>query len=66
MHGKFNYESKNCLQRCIIVLPGVLVFALPLTLHFIDLKYSAPVVCTVAIFAAIQEGHYIRTGKEDI
>ena len=41
---------------------GILLFILPLTLSVIDLKYSAVVVCSVATFAAIQEGHYIRTG----
>jgi CDP-diacylglycerol--glycerol-3-phosphate 3-phosphatidyltransferase len=40
---------------------GVLLFVLPLTLSFIDLKYSATVVCIFATFAAIQEGHFIRT-----
>ena len=42
---------------------GLLLFALPLTLSFVDLKYSATVVCAVATFAAIQEGHFIRTKK---
>ena len=40
---------------------GLLLFVLPLTLPFIDLKYSAAVVCIFASFAAIQEGHFIRT-----
>jgi len=40
---------------------GVLLFILPLTLSFIDLKYSATVVCIIATFAAVQEGHFIRT-----
>jgi hypothetical protein len=42
-----------------------LLFALPLTLNFIELRYSAVVVCVIATFAAIQEGHFIRTGKEE-
>ena len=42
---------------------GVLLFVLPLTLPVIELKYSAPFVCAAAAFAAIQEGHLIRTGK---
>lgn len=42
---------------------GVLLFILPLTLSFIDLKYSGAFVSTVATFAAIQEGHIIRTGR---
>ena len=40
---------------------GVLLFVLPLTLSFIDLNYSATVVCIIATFAAVQEGHFIRT-----
>ena len=40
---------------------GILLFVLPLTLTFIDLKYSGAVVSTLATFAAIQEGHIIRT-----
>lgn len=40
---------------------GALLFAIPLTLSFIDIKYSATAVCIVATFAAIQEGHFIRT-----
>lgn len=42
---------------------GVLLFILPLTLSFMDLKYSGAFVSTVATFAAIQEGHIIRTGR---
>lgn len=40
---------------------GVLLFVLPLTLSFVNLKYSATVVCIIATFAAVQEGHFIRT-----
>ena len=42
---------------------GVLLFLLPLTLSFVDLKYSATAVCIVTTFAAVQEGHFIRTKK---
>ena len=42
---------------------GLLLFVLPLTFSFIDLKHSATVVCIFATFAAIQEGHFIRTAK---
>lgn len=43
---------------------GALCFLMPFTLSFIDLQYSAIVVCAIATFAAIQEGHFIRTGRE--
>ena len=36
---------------------GGLLFVFPLTLAFIDLRYSAAVVCMAATAAAIQEGH---------
>ena len=43
---------------------GILLFVLPLTLPIAELKYSAPLVCAAATYAAVQEGHFIRTGKE--
>ena len=43
---------------------GFLLFLLPLTIPILPLKYSAIVVCAIATFAAIQEGHFIRTGRE--
>ena len=43
---------------------GLLLFLLPLTLSFMELKYSSLVVCLVATFAAIQEGVYIVRGCE--
>ena len=42
---------------------GGLLFILPLTLSIVPLKYSAVPVCAVATFAAVQEGHFIRTGR---
>ena len=39
---------------------GILLFVLPLTLPVVELKSSAPLICMVATFAAIQEGHFIR------
>ena len=43
---------------------GALLFLLPLTIPAVPLKTSAIVVCAAATFAAIQEGHFIRTGRE--
>lgn len=42
-------------------ITGTLLFLFPLTLSFINIKYSATVVCIIATFATIQEGHFIRT-----
>nr|MBQ6242358.1 CDP-alcohol phosphatidyltransferase family protein [Lachnospiraceae bacterium] len=64
-----NLISGYVMLRKMIVLhtvmnkvTGVLLFVLPLTLTVIDLKYSGAVVSAAATFAAIQEGHLIRTG----
>ena len=45
---------------------GLCLFLLPLTMSFVDLRYTAPVVCVIATIAAIQEGYYIATGHHMI
>lgn len=42
-------------------ITGLMLFVLPFSVSVIDIKYSAIAVCLLATFAAIQEGHYIRT-----
>ena len=42
-------------------LTGALLFAIPLTLPLIELQYSATFACLLATFAALEEGHIIRT-----
>jgi len=37
---------------------------LPLTISFIELKYTAIVVCSIASFSALQEGFYVIADKE--
>ncbi len=56
VHNKFVAE-----HTIMNKVTGLLLFILPLTLTIIDLKYTAIVVCLFATFAAIQEGHLIRT-----
>ena len=41
---------------------GLCLFLLPLTMSFVALRYTAPVVCVLATIAAIQEWYYIVTG----
>ena len=43
---------------------GAMLFLLPMTLPFAELKYSAAAVCCAATFAAVQEGYLIRAGRE--
>ena len=45
---------------------GLCLFLLPLTMSFVDLRYTAPVVCVIATIAAIQEGYYIATGHHKV
>ena len=45
-------------------LTGALLFLLPLSLGFLNISYTAVPRCALASFAAIQEGHFIRTGRE--
>ena len=66
-----NLVSGYVMRKEILVLhtaankaTGLLLFVLPLTLTFIDLKYSGAAVSALATFAAIQEGHMIRTGAK--
>ena len=46
-------------------ITGLLLFLLPLTMFFIELKYSSIVVCSLATFAAIQEGFCITKNCKD-
>lgn len=45
-------------------ITGALLFILTFTVTIIELNYTAVAVCSIATFSAIQEGHYIRAGKE--
>ena len=40
-------------------ITGIALFLLPLTLPFVDIKYTAVSLCMLATFAAVQEGHFI-------
>ena len=67
-----NLVSGYVVQKRLVALhtamnkaAGALLFLLPLTMPFVPLAFTAPIVCAVATFAAVQEGHFIRTGRED-
>ncbi|MBQ3266011.1 MAG: CDP-alcohol phosphatidyltransferase family protein [Ruminococcus sp.] len=61
--GAIMFKRMIALHTVMNKITGALCFLLPFTLSFINLKYGAIVVCTAATFAAIQEGHYIRTRR---
>ena len=63
----WGYVSKKqfiSLHTIMNKVTGLSLFLLPLTLSFVEVKYSSIVVCSIATFAAIQEGVYIVTGCE--
>ena len=66
-----NIVSGYVVQKQFVVIhsvmnkvTGVLLFLLPLTFSFIDLRYITAVVCFIATIAAIQEGYFIRTKRQ--
>lgn len=61
----FIYKKRLVFEHTVMnKITGLLLFLLPLTLSIIELKYSANVLCIIAAFSAIQESHYIKTGKK--
>ena len=63
----WGYVSKKqfiSLHTIMNKVTGLSLFLLPLTLSFVEVKYSSIVVCSIATFAAIQEGVYIATNCE--
>jgi len=60
----WGYVSKKkfiSLHTIMNKLTGLLLFLLPLTISFVELKYTAIVVFSVATFSAIQESVYVIT-----
>ena len=52
------------LHTAMNKVAGLLLFLLPLTISFLELKYTAIVVCIIATLSAIQETVYVIMGKE--
>ena len=64
----FGYVSKKqfiSLHTVMNKITGLVLFLLPLTMSFIDVKYSFIAVSSIATFAAIQEGVYIATNRKN-
>ncbi len=59
------YKEFAAVHTVMNKVTVILLFILPLTLTIIELKYSGAFVSAAATFAAIQEGHFIRTGRFD-
>jgi CDP-diacylglycerol--glycerol-3-phosphate 3-phosphatidyltransferase len=64
----WGYISKKqfiSLHTVMNKVTGLLLFILPLTLSFVEVKYGLIIVCFIATFAAIQEGIYITINCEN-
>ena len=61
--GYIRQKAFAAVHSMINKVTGCLLFLFPLTLTFIDLRYSAVFVCFIATAAAIYEGYLIRAGK---
>lgn len=58
-------QKKFVVEHTILnKITGAVLFLFPITLTLVKLEYSVVVACTIATSAAIQEGHFIRSGKE--
>ena len=63
----WGYVSKKqfiSMHTIMNKLTGLLLFLLPLTMSFMELKCTAIVVCSIATFSAIQEGFYVIMDSE--
>ena len=58
--GYIRQKEFTAVHSVMNKVTGGMLFVFPLTLTFIDLRYSAAVVCMVATAAAMQEGYLIR------
>ena len=48
------------LHTILNKVAGLFLFLLPVTINFVDLTYTLPIVCTVATVAAMHEWYYME------
>ena len=58
--GAVSKKQFVALHTTMNKIAGLLLFLLPLTLPFAEVKYSSIAVCSIASFAAIQEGFILQ------
>lgn len=61
--GYIRQKAFAAVHSMINKVTGCLLFLFPLTLTFIDLRYSAVFVCFIATAAAVHEGYLINAGR---
>ena len=63
----WGYVSKKqfvSLHTIMNKVTGLLLFLMPLTISFMELKYTSIAVCSIATVSAIQEWFYVITASE--
>lgn len=60
------YKKLIAVHSVLNKITGAMIFTIPILLYWIELRCLALIACAVATFAAIQEGHLIRTRRLDI
>lgn len=56
----FIYKKQLVAEHTIMnKITGFLLFCYPLTIFLIEINYSAILICTIATFAAVQEGYIV-------
>ena len=61
--GYIYYKHLTLLHTIGNKITGLVLFVIPLMMNFIHIKILEILICSVATFSAIQEGHYIRIRK---
>ena len=64
MWGYVSEKQFVSLHTVMNKVTGLLLFLLPLTLSFVELKYSSIPVCSIATVSALQEAVYVVTRCE--
>ena len=62
--GLLRKKSLISVHSILNKITGFALFLFPLTIQLVELKYSLTVICLIATFAALQEGYYVRVGRE--
>ena len=63
--GYVSQKQFISLHTIMNKITGLLLFLFPLTISFVELKYSSAAVCSIATFAAVQEAVYIATNCDN-
>ena len=65
IYGFIYYKKIVLLHTIANKITGLLLFVAPLIIVNFDSIIFEIIICIIATFSAVQEGHYIRTGKEE-